>query len=271
MKNTLYVTDLDGTLLTPDQTISDYTKTVINGLVDRGMLFTYATARSGETSSIVTSGLKTSAPRIFYNGAIVCDSDGSVISAHTLGDGAPNILDDLIAADVYPIVYSVIGGRERFSFLPNKLNSGGEQFINTRKSCVRYNPVGRIDKLYAGDIFYILCIDHSDKLAPLYCKYRPDYNCVYHTDIYSGARWLEIMPKAATKANALTELKRNFGCRLVVFGDGKNDIDMFRVADERYAVENAVNELKEIATAVIGSNCADSVAKWLERNVCINR
>ena len=42
---------------------------------------------------------------------------------------------------------------------------------------------------------------------------------------------------------------------------------MFQVADECYAVENAVDELKQIATDIIGSNEDDGVAKWLERNV----
>jgi len=52
----------------------------------------------------------------------------------------------------------------------------------------------------------------------------------------------------------------------VVFGDGKNDIDMFEMADECYAVENAVDELKALATKVIAGNNEDAVAKWLEKN-----
>lgn len=47
---TLYVTDIDGTLLTKNQAVSEYSKRVINKLVDRGMLFMYATARSAETA-----------------------------------------------------------------------------------------------------------------------------------------------------------------------------------------------------------------------------
>jgi hydroxymethylpyrimidine pyrophosphatase-like HAD family hydrolase len=72
------------------------------------------------------------------------------------------------------------------------------------------------------------------------------------------------MPLAASKSNAIRQLKAMLGCdRLVVFGDGKNDIDMFQLADESYAVENAAPELKAIATGVIGSNNDDSVAHWL--------
>lgn len=54
--------------------------------------------------------------------------------------------------------------------------------------------------------------------------------------------------------------------KLVVFGDGKNDIDMFQLADEGYAVQNAVDELKSIATGIIENNDSDGVAKWLEQN-----
>ena len=51
----------------------------------------------------------------------------------------------------------------------------------------------------------------------------------------------------------------------MAFGDGKNDIDMFEIADESYAVENAVDELKAIATGIIENNDSDGVAKWLYR------
>ena len=44
---------------------------------------------------------------------------------------------------------------------------------------------------------------------------------------------------------------------------------MFKISDECYAVENAVDELKKIATEVISSNNQDGVAKWLLENVRI--
>ncbi len=72
------------------------------------------------------------------------------------------------------------------------------------------------------------------------------------------------MPKTASKANAVRELKEKLGCeKLVVFGDGKNDLDMFHAADEAYAVQNADKELKAAATAIIGGSNEDGVAKWL--------
>ena len=46
-----------------------------------------------------------------------------------------------------------------------------------------------------------------------------------------------------------------------------NDIPMFRISDECYAVENACDELKELATGIIGKNDNDSVALWLAEHV----
>ena len=65
-------------------------------------------------------------------------------------------------------------------------------------------------------------------------------------------------------------MKRFLNCdRIVAFGDGLNDIDMFKIADECYAVSNAEDELKALATGVIESNDDDGVAKWLSENVVI--
>ena len=266
MKKMLFVTDLDGTLLTPNQMLSEYTLCTVNALVDSGMAFTYATARSAETAAQVTRGLKTSAPRVLYNGAFIMDSDDRVMLSRVFSQQDKHaIIDELVAAGLCPVVYAIIDGAEKFTFLPDAISTGCKRFLDTRKHCVRYNPTAQKGNLYVGETFYILCIDEHSKLAPFYEKYKDKFHCVFQTDIYSGDVWLEIMPKSATKANALVELKRMLDCRLVVFGDGKNDMDMFRVADESYAVENACEELKSLATAVIGKNSDDSVAKHLQK------
>ena len=49
-----------------------------------------------------------------------------------------------------------------------------------------------------------------------------------------------------------------------------NDISMFTIADRSYAVENAVAELKEHATEVIGPHWEDSVLKFILRENNLN-
>ena len=179
--------------------------------------------------------------------------------------GLQQILDELEACGVFPIVYAVAGGREMFSYLPARCTRGMRAFLETRKNDRRANPVATRRTLRAGDIFYFTCIDEREKLLPLYEKYREQYHCVFQVDLYTREQWLEIMPKAASKASAALWLKSSLGCgRLVVFGDGENDVDLFEAADEAYAVANAADVLKAVATGVIGANDEDGVARWLD-------
>lgn len=262
---TLYVSDLDGTLLRSDVSTSDYTNRTINCLAQQGMLFSYATARSYSTSAKVTRGLDAHIPLIVYNGAMIVDNvTGEILLSNFFGSDAHAVLDDLLAHGVVPIVYAFVDGVERFSYVPARSSRGVLDFVASRRGDRRDNPVNSTEDLYRGDIFYFACIGEEEKLEPLERKYRDVYHTVYQKDIYSGEQWLEIMPLAASKSNAIRQLREKLGCdRLVVFGDGKNDIDMFELADEGYAVSNAAPELKAVATAVIGSNDEDAVARWL--------
>lgn len=266
--NTLYVSDLDGTLLRSNEITSEYTNRIINNLTERGIIFSYATARSLITAKKVTKGLTAKIPLIVYNGAFVIDNNTEKILIENYFDNAVfNLLDDLFHNEVYPIVYAFINDEEKFSFVPELSTSGMNIFIDSRKGDIRTNAVKTVEDLKSGKIFYITCIDEPKKLEPLYEKYKHDYHCVYQEDIYSKEQWLEIMPKETSKSNAIKQLQSLLNCeKLVVFGDGKNDIDMFQLADEGYAVQNAHDDLKKYASAIIPSNDDDGVAKWLEYN-----
>lgn len=264
----LYVSDLDGTLLRSNERTSEYTNDVINRLVEKGMIFSYATARSLVTAKKVTKGLCARIPLIVYNGGFIMDNvTEEILAASYFDRSIQNVLDDLFDNGIYPIVYSYINGAEKFSIVPEKGTRGTISFLESRRNDIRTHVVSTAEELKAGDVFYITCIDEPEKLKPFYEKYKDIYHCVYQRDIYSKEQWLEIMPRAASKANAVTRLKNMLGCdRVIAFGDGKNDIDMFEAADECYAVENAHEELKKRATGVIGPNDEDSVAKWLEQH-----
>ena len=263
---TLYVTDLDGTLLRSDQRTSDFTNDVLNELVSRGLIFSYATARSYQTAHKVTQGLCAGFPLIVYNGTMVVDNvSGEFLIKNFFGEEITAVIEDLIRHGVFPIVYAFIDGTEKFSYIPEKCSDHTKLFLDSRKNDKRNHPVAEEADLFRGEIFYITCIDSYEKLEPFYRKYADTHRCLFQEDLYTTHQWLEIMPKTASKANAIRQLKAHLDCqKVVVFGDGKNDVDMFEMAEEAYAVSNAVEELKQIATAVIGSNNEDAVAKWLQ-------
>ena len=265
---TLYVSDLDGTLLRSDISTSAYTNETINRFAGEGMLFSYATARSYNTSVKVTRGLNAQIPLIVYNGAFVIDNaTGEIMLSNFFSSDVQALLAELLALEIYPIVYAFVDGVEKFTYVDDQCTPGMREFVDSRKGDRRDNPVADVQELLRGEIFYITCIDTPEKLLPVYQKYDAQYHCIYQNDIYSGAQWLEIIPKEASKSNAIRQLKAHLHCdRVVAFGDGKNDIDMFELADESYAVANAVPELKAVATGVIAGNDEDGVAKWLEEN-----
>ena len=91
---------------------------------------------------------------------------------------------------------------------------------------------------------------------------------IFCKDIYSQDWWLEILPKSAQQSARYFTIKKEYlNCdKVVVFGDGLNDLSMFEIADESYAVENACRELKEKATGVIGHHDQESVAQYLKEN-----
>lgn len=267
---TLYVSDLDGTLLRGDQRTSDFTNGVINSLAEKGVLFSYATARSYHTARKVTKGMTAAFPVIVYNGAFIRDNaTGRLLIENYFDENdARGLLRHLIESGIAPIVYSFIDGAEKFSYVPPMLCKGAAEFIETRRGDGRDRPCAGTEELFAGDIFYFTCIDSPERLLPIYELYESRFNCFYQRDIYSGEQWLELMPKNASKANAVRQLADHLGCgRTVVFGDGINDIEMFTRADEAYAVLNAVEELKAAATGVIGSNEEDGVARWLSEHL----
>lgn len=173
----LYVSDLDGTLLRSDETLSQFTIDTINELTSKGMLFSYATARSLVTAKKVTKGLNTHFPLIVYNGAFIMDNvTEEILAAHYFERDISNVFAELFVNDIYPIVYAYRDGAEKFSFIPEKCTAGMDKFIQSRNGDRRTNPVNTPDELTEGNPFYITCIDIPEKLEPFYKKYKDQYH-----------------------------------------------------------------------------------------------
>ncbi|MCM1543451.1 MAG: HAD family hydrolase [Blautia sp.] len=274
MSRTLYVTDLDGTLLNKRSRIDPKSIQVINGLVKQGMLFTYATARSVVSAAVVTQGLSTDIPVITHNGTFIINpSTGEILSKESF---APEETDRIVGVlekfGIGTLVYAHVEGAEKVSWLVERENDGIRHYLSQRKGDRRLRPVSSREGLYQGDMFYFTCVGGREELQPVYDMFSKDgrFRCIMQQELYSPEYFCEIMPARATKAEAVLTLKRIWHCdRVVSFGDAVNDIPMFEISDECYAVGNAVEELKAVATGVIGSNEEDGVAVWLERNARI--
>lgn len=264
--NTLYISDLDGTLLDSTPKTSEYTNATINEMLNKGMIISFATARSLVTAKRVTEGLEFNYPSVVHNGTFIVNKDGKILHKNIFDKADSHyILSTILENKLNPVVFSLIDEKQKFSYVLENVNEATKDFLNERCGDSRNREVFKNEQLYDGEIYYFTLIGDKEKLEPLYNSFKNKYHCFYQVDMYSGEYWLEILPSEATKANAVKQLKELLNCdKIVAFGDGINDIDMFSIADECYATENAVEKLKEIATAVIDSNDKDGVAKWLK-------
>lgn len=270
---TLYLTDLDGTLLDETGHVSDRSAAILNRLLDDGVQISFATARSIVSSTHVTRGVNWQLPAVVSNGVSLADPVARRALTHTAF--TPQQLAPLIQTvrrcGYRPMVYACIDGAERCSWLQGQENDGLREYLNApeRENDDRLRPVQRFEQLWAGEVFCVVCMGRQEEFADTYAEWSAGgrYQCFLSKQLYSDIWWLEALPAQATKAAAARQLKTLLGCdRIVFFGDGENDASLFAAADEAYAPANAVPSIKAMATAVIGSNREDGVACWLAEN-----
>ena len=268
---TLFITDLDGTLLTKEGRVSAYSRERINRLVKEGMLFSFASARSPASARRAVEGLDLSAPAVLCNGGLIYDfkEERTLRALFVEEELKRRVLAVLDEFGICPFTYGLCDGRERVAWLCGRENAGMERFLSGRRGEARMTPVDTEEALLHCRLFYFKCIGPREQLERAWNVLKCDERllCIFHQETYQNDFWLEIGPREANKANGVRFLKEFLGCeRLVCFGDSSNDSDMFDVCDEKYAVRNADGWLKEKATEVIGYCEEDGVAKWLEQN-----
>ena len=276
MDDTLYLSDLDGTLLRSDQTLSEYTCSVIERIVEAGVHFSYATARSIDTAARVTRGIRVDIPVIVHNGAFIVDSvtRRPLWSAKFTPQEEEAVYSAFLEQGLFPLTYAVIDGKNRFSYIRERCSAAQWAFVCSRKGYEddrRAREISSPAQALDGDVYYFACIgDTQSSLVPVYEELKDKFRCIFSRDIYTDAPWLEIMPQGVSKASAAKKLMDILHCeKLVCFGDAVNDLPMFEIADEKYAVANAAPELKSIATAVIGDHDSDAVAAFLENRLAL--
>ena len=268
-KNTLYVTDLDGTLLRSDATLSPYTISTINRLTEQGLAFTYATARSIESARPIAGELNLRLPAITRNGAVLADNaTGKHLEKALFTEEEVALLKEMLPELPRCGFVSCFLGEDMFkAYVPGNLVPGMVQYADFYRDDPMMKPVKTLEEMFFGQPGYVTLIDDREKAALIYEKVRQysGWECIFQKDTYWDEYWVEVCPRNCTKAKAILKMKEQYGFRKVVaFGDSVNDMPMFRAADEAYAVSNALEALKEIATGVIGSNDEDAVARFLE-------
>ena len=213
MSRTLYVSDLDETLLGSNERLSDTSAAIINGLIERGMIFSYATARSYTTASAVTKGLTPRLPVIIYNGTFILDAETQrrLHAAIFSPTDTEHILSVLMRHGLAPMVRTLTVDGERVSYLSDRITRGIGKYLDRRVGDKRLFPTLDPDDLCRENTFCFTCMDEKEKLLPAMKELEADYRCLCFVDVYTNEQWLEIQPLEATKAQAIQVLKRLLG------------------------------------------------------------
>ena len=83
LKDFLFISDLDGTLLLPNGTLPEEFKYRLNKLISDGMRFTIATARNYDSAYPILKGLNLTFPVVLFNGVYLADFHSGEILEHT--------------------------------------------------------------------------------------------------------------------------------------------------------------------------------------------
>ncbi len=271
---TLYVSDLDGTLLGEDSQLSAVTVATLNRIIgELGGLFTVATARTPATVVPLMQQVHARLPFIVIGGSAMWNPV-TMSYEHTRGidDMTVNAVADVFdRRGAHPFIYRRHGKNLLHTHHYGPLSPQEERFIAERQ----HLPLKQFfldDRDFRHSDDEALLIFSMNKYAVLKSiaddlrTSVPTCSVMVYHDIFDESEgYLEIFSARTSKAAAIRDLARQLGAgRVVVFGDNRNDIAMMQTADVSVAVDNAFTEVKSVASEVIGPNTADSVARWIE-------
>lgn len=274
--DTLYISDLDGTLLSTDSRISSASAEIINSLTADGARITVATARTPATVVPLLAGIDTTPPAIVMTGCGMWNRKGARLfnTKFVPADEITRALRICSDYGISPFVYVLSPDNSTLDVYHTapQLNKAEESFHRERTGLAlkRFHigtpPPGRATTHTM--LCYAMGTDPSIEEAARSIAAETSCSVCCYPDIFNQQILnLEIFPPGVSKALAVEQLKKDLNAdRLVVFGDSLNDLPMLAVADTAVAVGNAMEEVKQAADIIIEPNYTDSVARFIEQD-----
>lgn len=262
----LLATDLDGTLLSDDKSISEENKNAIEYFMSEGGHFTITTGRSKHGIDSILERIKPNSPIVLFNGSAVYDINKDKIVWETfLDDNAKNVLE--MIENKFPFAgIEVCGKNGIYVSRGNELIRQQLAFENIAENYLHFS---KVSEPWRKALF----VQEEDKLpyvreeiaASIYSK---NYNFMQSSPYY-----YEILPKDASKGNGLLKIAEILGIppeKTIGIGDNENDISLVRDAGVGVAVANAIPSLLDIADFISTDNnyhAVSTVIYGIENNI----
>ena len=264
----MLATDLDGTLLRSDNSVSPRARAAILAAVARGLLVAFVTGRPPRWLTEVAQATGHTGVAVAANGAVLYDlATEQVLLAHPLAPDQLEILTSELRA-AFPSVQFAVEYGDSFGAEPGyvhdwqvnpRLDSRGRPMtppVTADLATIIKRPGV---KLLAKD----RAADADDFMASA-DRLLAGRASVTHSSTFG---LLEIAAPGVTKASGLAELAARHGidpAEVVAIGDMPNDVPMLEWAGRSYAVANAHPAALAAADEVIGANDDDAVAIVIE-------
>ena len=281
----LIASDMDGTLLNDEHTISEENIKAIKIAEERGCHFTIVTGRdySGVKNFFQEFDLKCEC--ILSNGAEYRDVNGNVIESVYMNKDSVKIVFDILndaglCIQLMTNKGSYVTNKEsdkkaiidRFKLFNPKMNE--EEVIEFVEKFHTERGMKYIDDVYEilesnVEVLKIVTFDNDEKLiANLKEKLKKSTSDLAVASTFSND--IEISDIEAQKGLILAKTIKKMGIdksEVIVLGDSFNDYSMFTEFENSYAMENAIPEIKEIAKYITDSNNNDGVAKAIYKSL----
>lgn len=235
----LFITDLDGSIIDDSEIISPKNLKAIKILRENNIEITIATGRRWASISKIVEPLRLTLPVILYNGAGIYDPlRKSFLYLQYLSK------DEVIEA--LKVIYHYLNFVKLGVYHDDKLYEDGEALELLRNS--------------KNGIIKIFIEGEKEVLKELKNNLEKGKN--YLNVVFSSYKYLEILPKGASKGRALKKLLKNLDIKLeevIALGDYDNDEEMLRLSGLGITLKNASERLKRIADYVIDASPSESV------------
>jgi Cof subfamily protein (haloacid dehalogenase superfamily) len=261
----LIATDLDGTLLRADGTISLYSRQILRRVAELAPVV-LVTARPPRLAKLLARVVGVEGPVICCNGALVYDTvtDAVVMHSPISAPDARRLVEALRA--VLPGICFAFELETKYACEPHyralALTAG--TFADEEEALI-----GDALDLCATSVTKLIA-RHSDHEASALLEALDTAIGQTFTTTYSGTTFIEISATGVDKATALAAICAQRGIdreAVIAFGDMRNDLPMLRWAGHAVAVANAHPEVLAAVSEVTDSNANDGVARALERLV----